>query len=342
MLNRKWKIRAVSFVFLVAAGVVLYKVGRSLLVVPRIIHKNKFEKISGKNEFSDIIYSSFDKNLNKITLKSFQVQEKENNSYDFSKLVTSFKVSPTETVTIFADQTRFISQESKKCEMEGNVKLSTESGLLLETERSFVDIDQKIAKGNTDIFVTQNETKLSAKKYNFDMNRKIITFIKNVKGNLSNNLISADKLVIEFGKEIGKDIKEVHAFGDSRYKTTQYEVKANKEITYKREYAEANENVELAFKSNNKKFYVNANKIVINLKNDVIKKISAYDKLIIKVDNSIIIKGNLGIFENDHLIVSGNTAIINEKGNILCEKAILNMKTNDIRVYNSKGIIKRK
>ena len=60
--------------FLAAAGFVLYKVGRSLVVVPRIIHKNKPVKNLIKNEFSEVVYSSFDRDSNKITLKSSKIQ----------------------------------------------------------------------------------------------------------------------------------------------------------------------------------------------------------------------------------------------------------------------------
>jgi len=341
LLNRKWKIRAVSFVFLVAAGFVLCKVVRSLLIVPKVIHRSKSVKTSEKNEFSDVIYSSFDKDSNKITLKSSKIQEKTKNSFDFNNLATTFYISPKESVTILADRTHFISQESKQAEMKGNVKLSTESGLLLKTEKSFVDIDQKMAKGDTDISIIQNGTKLSAKKYHFDMDRKIVTLIKNVKGNLSDGLIEADKLVIEFEKEIGKDFKNVHSFGNSSYKTNQYDLKANKDIIYKKEYAEANGNVELNFVSNGKNYLINTDKLTMSLRNDIIKKVTARNNLIIKVDNSLTIKGDQGILEDKLLTVSGNTLITNEKGNILCERAILNTKTNDIKIYNSKGIIKR-
>lgn len=342
MLSRKWKIRTVSFVFIAAAGFVLYKVGRSLVVVPKIIHNSKFAKTSERNEFSNVEYSSFDKDFNKITLKSSKIQEKTKNSFDFSKLTTTFKISPKETVTVLADQTHFISQKSKQAEMKGNVKLSTENGLLLETEESFVDIDQKIAKGDTDILITQNDTKFSAKKYHFDMNKKIVTLIKNVKGNLSNDLIFADKLIVEFEQEIGKDFKNVHAFGNSSYKTNQYDLKANKEIIYQKEYAEANGNVDLDFVKNGKNYHVNADKLAINLQKNVIKKVTAHNNLVIKVDNSTEIKGNYGILENDLLTVSKNVKITDKKGHILCEKAILNTKTSDIKIYNSKGIIKKR
>ena len=335
------KIRAVSFVFLVAAGFVLYKVARSLLIVPKVIHRNKLVRTSEKNEFSDVIYSSFDKDSNKITLKSSKIQEKTKNSFDFNNLITTFNISPKDSVTILADQTHFISQKSKQAEMKGNVKLSTKSGLLLKTEKSFVDIDQKIAKGDTNISIIQNDTKLFAKKYHFDMNRKIVTLIKNVKGSLSDDLIETDKLVIEFEKDIGKDFKNLHSFGNSSYKTNQYNLKSNKDMIYKKEYAEANGNVELNFVNNGKNYLINTDKLTMSFQNNIIKRITARDNLIIKVDNSLTIKGDQGILKDKLLTVSGNTLITNEKGNILCEKAMLNTKTNDIKIYNSKGIIKR-
>lgn len=326
--------------FLAAAGVVLYKVGRSLVIVPKVIYNDKSEKVSKKNEFSDVIYSAFDKDLNKITLKSTKIQESSKSTLDFSKLITTFNISSQETVTVLADQTRFISQKSKRAEMKGNVKLSIENGLSLKTEKSFIDIDQKIAEGDTRIVITQDDTKFSAGKYHFDMNRKILTLIENVEGNLSNDLISTDKLVVEF-EDIGKDFKRVHAFKNSSYKTNQFNLKADKEIVYKKDLAEANGNVELDFVKNKKSYYVNTDKLVMSLQNNNIKRVTAHNNLVIKVNNMITIKGDFGILENDLLTVSGNTVIINEKGNILCEKAILNTKTSDIKTYNSRGVIKR-
>ncbi len=327
--------------FLVAAGFVLYKTARSLLIVPKVIYENSSVKTSEKNEFSDVEYSSFDKDSNKITLKSLKIREETNDSFDFTQLTTTFKISPEETITVLADQTHFISQKFKQAEMKGNVKLFTGNGLLLKTEESLIDIDQKIAKGDTDIIITQNDTKLSAKKYHFDMNRKIVTLTKNVKGSLSNDLIATDKLVIEFEKEIGKDFKNVHALGNSFYKTNKYNLKANKEIIYKKDSAEASGNVELDFVKNKKSYYINTDKLMMSFQNNIIKRITAYNNLVIRIDNSISIKGDFGILENDLLTVSGNAMITNEKGDILCEKAILNTKTSDIKIYNSRGIIKR-
>lgn len=341
MLSRKWKTRAVSVLFVFAAGFVLYKVGRSLVVVPSVIHKNEHTDISGKNEFSGVIYTSFDKDSNKFTLKSSKITENDEKSLDFNSMVTTFKISQEETATVFADQTHLISEGSRQCKMKGNVKLSTEEGLLLETDESFIDIDDKIARGDTDIIITQDDTKFSAKKYKFDMNKKIMTLINNVKGNLASDRIFADKLIIEFEKAIGKDFKKVHAFGNSCYKTDQYDIKANKEIIYKKGYAEASSKVDLNFEQNKKQYHVNAENLAMHLKNNAIKKVTADGDIIIKVDNSIIIKGNHGILENDLLTVSGDTIIRNEEGKILCKKAILNTKTNVIKVYDSRGIIKR-
>ena len=341
MLNRKWKIRAVSFFFVTVAGVVLFKVGRSIIVGPKFVHKNKSAKISGKNEFSYVVHTSFDKDSKKVILKSSKVKETNENILNFSDMITTFNISPEETATIFADQTHFMSPQSKQAEMRGNVKLSTNDGLLLKTEKSFVDLDEKTVRGDADIFIDQDDTKFFAKSYHFDMKKKIVTLIKNVKGNLANDLITADKLVIEFEKVTGKDFKSVHSFGNSSYKTDQYNLKANKEIIYKKEYAEANGNVDLDFLKNNKKYHVNTYHLTMNLKDNVIEKVTAHGNLIIKVDDSTTIKGTHGILENDLLTVSGNTVITNEKGNILCEKAILNTETSGIRVYNSKGIVKR-
>ena len=341
MLRRKWKIRAISFLFVGAAGFVFWKVGRSAFAISRVVLERESTRVFEKNEFKDVVYTSFDKDLNEITLKSSKVKEKDGKTFDFSNLVTTFNISPDEVATIFADETHFVSKGAKQCEMNGNVRLLTEGGLLLETEQSFVDIDKKFAYGNTDILITQDDAQFFAKKYQFDMENKVVTLIKDVKGNLSDDLIIADRLVIDFDKVIGKDFKRVHAFGDSSYKTSQYNLKAAKNIVYTSQYAEADGSVFLDFKKDNHNYRVKSDYIKMDLLENVIKRVVAEGNLQIKMDNTTSIQGDSGILEDDFLTITGNTIIFNEKGKILCKKAILNTKTNDIRVYESKGVINK-
>ncbi len=79
----------------------------------------------------------------------------------------------------------------------------------------------------------------------------------------------------------------------------------------------------------------------MDLQENVIKRVVAEGNLQIKMDNTTSIQGDSGILEDDFLTITGNTIIFNEKGKILCKKAILNTKTNDIRVYESKGVINK-
>ncbi|MBO7453792.1 MAG: LPS export ABC transporter periplasmic protein LptC [Alphaproteobacteria bacterium] len=341
MLKRKWKIRAISFLFVGAAGFIFWKVSRSAFSISRVMLERSSNEISEKNEFKDVVYTSFDKDSNEIILESSKVRETSDKVFDFSNLVTTFNISPDETATIFADDTHFVSKDSKQCEMNGNVRLLTEEGLLLETEQSFIDMDKKIAHGDTEILITQDDTKFFAKKYKFDMGNKVVTLTKDVKGNLANDLIIADKLVIDFDKAIGKDFKKVHAFGNSSYKTVQYNIRSSRDMIYTDQYAEANGNVDLDFKKNKHNYRVKSDHITMDLKENVIEKVVAKGNLRIKVDDATSIQGSYGILENDLLTITGNTVIFNEKGKILCKKAILNMKTNDIRVYESKGVIKK-
>ena len=341
MLKRKWKIRAISFLFVGAAGFIFWKVSRSAFSIGKVILERESNEISEKNEFKNVVYTSFDKDSNEIILESSKVKETSDKVFDFSNLVTTFNISPDETATIFADDTHFVSKDSKQCEMKGNVRLLTEEGLFLETEQSFIDMDKKIAHGDTEILITQDDTKFFAKRYWFDMGNKIVTLIGDVKGNLAEDLIVADKLVIDFDKAIGKDFKKVHAFGNSSYKTNQYNVSAFRDIVYTNQYAEANGNVDLDFKKDKHNYHVKADHITMNLKENVIERVIAENNLRIKVDDATSIQGDNGVLENDLLTITGNTIIFNEKGKILCKKAILNMKTNDIRVYESKGVIKK-
>ena len=154
-------------------------------------------------------------------------------------------------------------------------------------------------------------------------------------------MVTADKLVVEFDKVIGKDLKKVHAFGNSSYKTAQYDLKAIKEIIYTKKYTEANGNVNLDLKKDKRNYFVEAEHMTMEFQRSIVKKVIAQNNLKIKIDNTTSIKGNHGVLVGDFLTVTGNVVISNEKGKILCKKAILNTKTNDIKVYDSKGIIRR-
>ncbi len=341
MRNRKWRIRVISLLFLGAAGIIVYKVGLSVLVVSHVIHQNKLIKAKEFNEFSDVTYTSFDKNSNQIQMTSSKIKESNKEIFDFSDMKTTFNISPNETATIIADQTHFVSRESKQCNLKGNVKLTTEGGLILETKESFIDIDNKIAKGNTDVTITEKDVKLVSKKYHFDLEKKIVTLITNVKGKINNDQMYADKLIIEFKKSIGKDIKKIQAFGNSSYVTSQYDLKAKDKIIYEVNHAEAYGDVNLKFRQNRHNYLVKSNSLLFDFNNNIIKKVNANKKLIIYIDNSTVIRGDSGVLEHDLLTITGNTVISNEKGNIICKKAILNTRTNDIKIYNSKGVIKK-
>lgn len=325
-----------------AAGFIVYKVGVSVKGISSVIRQNKLGKTESYNEFSDVSYSSFDKDSNQITITSSKIKEKNKEVFDFSNMKTVFKISSDENATILSDQTHFVSKKSKQCKLKGHVKLSTEKGLVLETEESFVDIDNKIAKGISDVTITLDNIKLISKRYHFDMNKNIITLMNKVNGNINNDLLYTDKLIIEFNQKISKDIKKVLAFGNSSYITDQYDLKAKDKIISEHDHTEAHGNVSLKFRKNKNNYLLKANHLYFDFNNKLIKKVNANENLIIYIDNSTVIRGSSGVLENDFLQINGNTIISNEKGNIMCKKAILNTKTNDIKIYDSKGVIKRK
>lgn len=325
------------------AGFISFKVFRAVSFVEKTSTRSPHFKLSSKNEFSNVFYKSYDdKNSNDFSLTSSKIKEKDGADFDFQDLVSTFQISENEMGTISAKESHLVSKNSKKCSFRGDVKLTTNNGLKLQTEESFVDLDKKIAKGNTDIFITQNGSNLFSKKYYFDMKNKIITLEKQVKGCIEKNEISSDKLVLEFEKILSKDLKKIYAFGNPIYKTENYILKSEDYIKYEKEKAEANKKVNLKYEKEKKNYDVSAEHLTVFFENNVIKKLIAENNLIMKIGNETKVKGNRGILENDLLTITDHVIISNKNGNVLCEKAVLNTRTDEMKIYNSKGIINKK
>lgn len=342
MLRRRWKIKAISLTFLLLAVGILFKLLSSLIVFEKIFPKHKILILPlDKNKFFGVSHTSFSEDSNEFSLKSSEVSEVDKDKFNFKNLETNFKISENENGKITADESHVVTSESKKCDFKGNVKLTTDSGLTLQTEESFVDLNKKIAQGNTDILITQDKTKLYSKKYYFDMDKKTVILIDQVKGDVKGNFISTDKLTVEFDKSVGKDIKKIFAEGNSLYRTPQYTLKSKGSIDYMKDKAKADKNVELHYKKSDRIYDINASHMKVDFLGNSIKKIYAYDKLMIKTDNSTTIKGKKGILENDLLTVTENVIISDKRGVVFCDKVVLDTKTNNTKIYNSKGIIKK-
>ena len=146
----------------------------------------------------------------------------------------------------------------------------------------------------------------------------------------------------EFKKILSKDLKKIYAFGNPIYKTENYILKSEDYIKYEKEKAEANKKVNLKYEKEKKNYDVSAEHLTVFFENNVIKKLIAENNLIMKIGNETKVKGNRGILENDLLTITDHVIISNKNGNVLCEKAVLNTRTDEMKIYNSKGIINKK
>ncbi len=341
MYNRRRKIRLIAGTFIVLACLICFKILYSVLTANNIYYKNNL-KNNSVNSFSDITYKSYENNKSNVFIKSSEVTEENNGIINFKNLISTFKISKEETATISSDKSQALTRNAKQCEFIGNVKLSTENGLFVETEKLFVDFNKNIAYGNYPIQITQDNVKLTAQqKCFFDMDGKKIILTGQVKGYINEDLVIADKMEIEFGDVLGNDLKKVKAFGHPLYKTYQYSLKAVERIEYSRCKVEAHNNVILKYKEKGKIYDVKANHLFGDIKGNTLNKIWGEGDFIIKTD-SYIIKGNKGTLFDNILTVNDNVTILNNKNTIICESAMLNTNTNELKIYKSKGLVSAK
>ncbi len=341
MHNRRRKIKLIAGAFVVLAFLICFKILYSVLTANNIYYKNSF-KNNSMNSFADITYKSYENNKSNVFIKSSEVTEENNGIINFKNLISTFKISKEETATISSDKSRALTSNAKQCEFIGNVKLSTENGLFVETEKLFVDFNKNIAYGNHPIQIAQDNIKLTAQqKCFFDMNGKKIILTGQVKGYINEDLVIADKMEIEFGDVLGKDLKKVKAFGHPSYKTSQYYLKAVDNIEYNQCTVEAHNNVILKYKEKGNAYDVNANHLFGDIKENILNKIWGNGNFVIKTD-SYIIKGNRGTLFDNILTVNDNVTILNNKNTIICESATFNTNTNELKIYKSKGLVSTK
>ena len=298
-----------------------------------------FEK--AKNQaFSDVVYEMYDHEDKNVLLKSSEIQQEDDGSLNFSNLVSDFKISNTENGKISADKTYTKNESAKQCKFVGNVKLTTDSGLKMQTEISFVDFDKQTAEGESHVTVIQDDIKLEANKYHFDLLNRIFVLTDQAQGNVKQDSIVADKIIIELQKTAAKSPKRIEAIGNAVYKSANYTLSAKKSINYTPENVDAYQNAKLMYRGNKKTYDITADHISGKLKNEKIASAKMIGHVAIKSKDAII-RGNYGSFRGNILTVSENVSIVNARGKILCEKAEINTITNDMKILNSRGMISK-
>jgi LPS export ABC transporter protein LptC len=335
--TRRAKIKFISILFAVAAVGIFVMLSAFLIGTKKdMFEGNAFRH--GKNSFSNVSFKTFDSSGKNISLKSDEVYESQKDHYVFKNLVSAFALSNGELVTVSANQTKAIRKDRTECEFIGNVKLSTESGLLMESEKLFVDCNKKIASGDSDVVISQENTHLSAKGYFFDMNNNTLTLNNKANGSFKSNKISANKMIICFNDMHKKSVKSIDAFENANFTTPDYTLKASKSILYTENEVKASQNVVLFYHKDSSSYDVRADSMQAKINNGALGTVKANGSLIIKTKDAKI-RSDSGILDGDNVNVFGNVVISGKHGNIFGKTATIDTKTGKVLVSKSSGIV---
>lgn len=348
MRNHRRRIKILALLFFIPVGFVIYKVVRSVFFIEEGLIRSRIPKMpidpnaSGGNAFSSLTYTSYDQNSQKFSLQSSSVEEKNNSEFEFQNLVSHFKISDNESGTISAKQAEVSTKDERLCTFIGNVKLTTDSGLQLTTEKAFTNFNNQTAEGDTPVIISQKDQKFSANKYFFDAKRKLAQLEGNVQGNMAKDSISSDKLLVEFDDLNGGNPKKVIATGNSTYKSVDYILKSSESLEYNKNFVDAKKNVRLHYKKGRKFYDLKSDFMRIELKQNRVKKANASGHIFIKTETGATVSGNKGVLENDMLTITDSVKMTDARGTVLCDKVVISLKTGSVAVSNSKGIIRKK
>ncbi|MDR0678287.1 MAG: LPS export ABC transporter periplasmic protein LptC [Holosporaceae bacterium] len=337
MRNRRVRIKLISIFFAaIAVGIFTTIVVFVIKTKKTILPENSID--TKENLFSRVRFKTYNRQGKEINIKSDSVHENKKDNYLFRNMVSNFALSNGERLKISSNVIYATREYKRQCEFLGNVRLSTDSGFIMKTEQLFVDFDKKIARGNTSVEITQDNTRVSAKKCFFDMNKNTLTLIGNVNGFIKLDKINSDTLVIHFDNIYGKNIQNIDALGNATYTTKDYLLKARKSITYSPNEIRAQENVILVYKKSGNRYDVRSNSMRAQINNGLLDHVEANNSLTIKTNNAII-RADRGILKDDKIKVSGNVAISGKQGNVLGRSATLDMKTGDVFILESSGVV---
>jgi LPS export ABC transporter protein LptC len=300
--------------------------------------KNSAANAAGSNFFSEVRLKTYNKDGKEINLKSDDIYEAKKDSYVLRNLVSTLPLPNGEILTVSAATTNALHSTEAKCDFIGNVKLSTESGLLLETEQLSVDLNKKIASGDCEVTISQDDARLSSRRYYFDVDRNVVTLTDSARGIFKSNNINSDQLIIRFDDINKKNIKSIDAIGNTSYAAKNYTLSAKQSILYSREMVEARKNVVLLYKKNGQDYDIRSDFMSAQIHNGTPDNIRATGSLIIKTKDATI-RAAEGSMKGDKVNVCGNVRISGSQGNIFGDAAELDLKTGDISVRRSSGII---
>jgi LPS export ABC transporter protein LptC len=357
--KRRLRIKTISVFFAVIAAVVLFYIATLLM---KGVHSKSYDvkKIDAvdQNTFSDFSYKTYDAKGEEISLASDNVYEEKKDNYVFKNMTSTFALSNGEKCTVTADVTKAIRGDRTVCELNGHVMVTTTSGLLLQTEKSFVDFNNKISSGSEPITITGNNISLRSDKYYFDINENALTLIGNAKGlmmlaspnrnggkldsqgaNGKCDRISSDKMIIKFDSKCKNSLKSLDATGNAKFTSDDYDLSAKEKIVYKIDRIHAKSDVKLQYRKNGQKIDVKSYQMDTLLdEKSSIREIIASGSLIIKTKDATI-AADSGVFRENKVVALGNVVISNDQGNVLGDIAELDVLTGHVSVKKSSAII---
>ncbi|MDR0968594.1 MAG: LPS export ABC transporter periplasmic protein LptC [Holosporaceae bacterium] len=308
MRNRRTKIKIISIFFALAGATIFF-------VLINFAKNAKKAAFDGElptqkiNSFSEAKFKAYDKDGKEVSIKSESVSEERKDDYVLKNSTSAFTLSNGEVLTIFANLAKAVSPDKTAWKFDGAVTVSMDSGLLINTEKMFVDQTKKIASGDSEVVIRKGDAKLSSKKYFFDMNERVLTLIGDAKGFLKSNKVASEKLIIRFD-DAGKNIKS----------------------------ADAINKVVLFYEKEDKKYEVRSDVMLAQIRGGEVESAKASGSLIIKTKDAII-RGRRGILKGDKIEVYDDVAISSEQGNVFGNAATLDVKTGDIIIDKSSGVL---
>jgi LPS export ABC transporter protein LptC len=298
-----------------------------------------------KNMFSNFSYKTCDSNGKEIVLTSDEVLENKKDNYQLKNIASTFTLSNGEKCFISADTTKAINSDRTVCDFVGHVTLRSESGLLLQTERSFVDFNRKTASGDTAISITGRGIDVSGDKYHFDLNKNMIVLTGNAKGviqiksSLQKKMIFSDQIVIYLDTKSKKPFKSLEAIKNAKFVSEDYQLTAQEKIVCDNNEMTAISNVELICNKNEQQYTVKSDQMHASFdEQSSIQEVKAKGSLTVKT-KSAIIAADSGVFKSNKITVEGSVVVSNEYGDVFGDTAEYDITTGDVSIKKSTAVL---
>lgn len=336
---RRSKIKVIAAAFgLVGACIAVY-VLVSIIGGEKLVNVIVSDSGLQKNAFLKFFYKTSDASGKEVVILAEKVIEETKDNFVFERVTSNFMLPNEETGTITSNRGKIIHGERSVCEFIDNVVMTTNNGLLLRTERAIFDSNKKIISGNSRVNIAKDKVKMSAENYSFDTENNVLTLTGNAKANSDDRDVSANEIIIAFDNSRDDSVKSLTANGKATLLSNNYDLSAENLLKYDTNKIEAEKNADLLYKKDGKNFRITSARMsaFLNDKSEI-AEIIADGNVRIKTRDSVV-KADHGVYKGDKVTVSGNVIISKERGDVFGEVAELDMKTENISVKKSSGVV---